>query len=201
MTFKQLFYDWNGLNVASFEAINHATPDWLAPLARIGSALGSYWGGPFLLIALLFWSWYLNAANQPATSALVVRNQAQRFALGFLLTWLAVALLKLLANFTRPLVVLPGTVRIIGEPELQYSFPSGHAAYAMLIAVTLWPLVKRRFRAVLAVWLVWVGWSRIAVGAHFPADVFAGFLIGGILAGAGRFASKRRWVFGDGPRR
>lgn len=195
MTFKQLFYDWNGLNVASFEAINHATPDWLAPLAHIGSILGSYWGGPFLLIALLFWSWHLNAATQPATSALVMRTQAQRFALGFALTWLAVALVKLLVDFPRPLVALPDMVRIIGEPELQYSFPSGHAAYTMLVAVTLWPLVPRRFRALLVAWLVWVGWSRIAVGAHFPADLFAGFLIGGLSAGIARLASTRPWVW------
>lgn len=103
MTFKQLFYDWNGLNVAWFEAINHATPDWLAPIVRIGSALGSYWGGPFLLIALLFWSWYLNAATQPTTLASAVRTHVQRLALGIVLTWLAVALVKLLVDCPRPL--------------------------------------------------------------------------------------------------
>lgn len=195
MTFKQFFYDWSGLNVALFEAINYATPDWLAPLTRIGSTLGSYWGAPFLLIALLFWSWRLNAATQPVPSALVVRTQALRFALGFALTWLAVALVKLLVDFPRPLAALPDMVRIIGEPELKYSFPSGHAAYTMLVAVTLWPLVTRRFRILLVTWLVWVGWSRIAAGAHFPADVLAGFLIGGLSAGIARFASMRPWVW------
>jgi len=194
MTFKQLFYDWNGLNVALFEAINHATPDWLAPLAHIGNTLGNYWGGPLLLIALLIWSWHLNTATQPAMSALAVRTQAQRFVLGFVLTWLTVALLKLLVDFPRPVVALPGMVRIIGEPELQYSFPSWHAAYTMLVVVTLWPLVTRRLRALLVVLLVWMGWSRIAVGAHFPADVLAGFLIGGVLAGIARFATTRPWV-------
>jgi len=47
----------------------------------------------------------------------------------------------------------------------------------------------------LVAWLVWVGWSRIAVGAHFPADVFAGFLIGGLSAVIARFASTRPWVW------
>ncbi|MFA7267702.1 MAG: phosphatase PAP2 family protein [Sterolibacterium sp.] len=182
MTFKQLFYDWNGLNVAWFEAINHATPAWLAPLAHVGSILGSYWGGPFLLVALLLWSWRLNAAAEPQTTALMVRTQAQRFALGFALAWLGVAVLKLIVNFPRPLVALSNTVHLIGEPELQYSFPSGHAAFSMLVAVILWPLAVRRFRALLVAWLVWVGWSRIAVGAHFPADVLGGFLIGWLAA-------------------
>lgn len=195
MTFKHLFYDWNGLNVAWFGMINHATPDWLAPLAHVGSALGSYWGGPFLLIALSLWSWRLNTATEPPTAALVVQTQVQRFALGLALAWLSVAALKLIVDIPRPLAALPDMVRIIGEPELQYSFPSGHAAYSMLVAATLWPLLARRFRALLVAWLAWVGWSRIAVGAHFPADVLAGFLIGWLSVGVARFALTKRWVW------
>ena len=193
MIFKQLLYDWNGLNVAWFGAINQATPDWLAPLAQVGSALGSYWGGPFLLIALLLWSRQLDAAAEMQAAA--VRVQARRFALGFVLAWLGVAMLKLIVDFPRPVAALPELVRIIGEPELQYSFPSGHAAYAMLAAASLWPLAARRVRALLVAWLAWVAWSRIAVGAHFPADVIAGFLIGGLVAWIARSASGTRWVW------
>ncbi|MDA8259179.1 MAG: signal peptidase II [Betaproteobacteria bacterium] len=193
MTFKQFLYDWNGLNVTWFGTINQATPDWLAPLAQVGSALGSYWSGPFLLIALLLWSWRLNAAAE--TQAAAVRIQAQRFALGFALAWLGVAMLKLIVDFPRPVAALPDLVRIIGDPESQFSFPSGHAAYAMLAAASLWPLAAHRVRALLVVWLVWVAWSRIAVGAHFPADVFAGFLIGRLAAWIARFASGTRWVW------
>ncbi len=195
MTFRQFFYDWNGLNVAWFGAINQATPDWLAPLAQVGSALGSYWSGPFLLVALLLWSRRLNAATATKTAALAVRTQARRFALGFALAWLGVAILKLITDFPRPVAALPDLVRLIGEPELQYSFPSGHAAYAMLAATSLWPLASRRVRALLVAWLAWVAWSRIAVGAHFPADVCAGFLIGGLAAWIARLSSGTRWVW------
>jgi signal peptidase II len=194
MTFRQLFYDWNGLNVAWFGAINQATPDWLAPLAQLGSGLGSYWGGPFLLIALLLWSWRLNTATETKLAALAVRTQAHRFALGFALAWLGVAMLKLIVDFPRPVTALPDLVRIIGEPELQYSFPSGHAAYAMLAAASLWLLAARRVRALLVAWLAWVAWSRIAVGAHFPADVIAGFLIGWLAAWIA-CSSGTRWVW------
>ena len=195
MTFKQLFYDWNGLNVVWFGAINQATPDWLAPLAQLGSALGSYWSAPFLLITLLLWSWRLNTATETITTALAVRTQAQRFALGLALAWLGVAMLKLIVDFPRPVAALPDLVRIIGEPELQYSFPSGHAAYAMLAAASLWPLAACRIRALLVAWLAWVAWSRIAVGAHFPADVFAGFVIGWLAAWIACLSSGTRWVW------
>lgn len=193
MTFRQFLYDPSGLNVAWFGTINQATPDWLAPLAQVGSALGSYWGAPFLLIALLLWSRHLDAAADVQAAA--VRIQAQRFALGFALAWLGVAMLKLIVDYPRPVAALPELVRIIGEPELQYSFPSGHAAYAMLAAASLWPLTSRRGLALLVASLAWVAWSRIAVGAHFPADVFAGFVIGGLAAWIARFASGTRWVW------
>jgi signal peptidase II len=115
MTFRQFLYDWNGLNVAWFGTINQATPDWLAPLAQLGSALGSYWGGPFLLIGLLLWSRRLDAATE--TQAAAVRVQTQRFALGFALAWLGVAMLKLIVDFPRPVAALPDLVRIIGQPQ------------------------------------------------------------------------------------
>lgn len=193
MKFRQFLYDWNGLNVAWFGTINQATPDWLAPLAQVGSALGSYWGAPLLLIALWLWSRHLDAAAEMQAAA--VRVQARRFALGFVLAWLGVAMLKLIVDFPRPVAALPDLVRIIGEPELQYSFPSGHAAYAMLAAASLWPLSSRRCRALLVASLAWVAWSRIAVGAHFPADVFAGFVIGWLAAWIARFASGTRRVW------
>ncbi len=193
MTFRQFLYDPNGLNVTWFGTINQATPDWLAPLAQVGSAFGSYWGAPFLLIALLLWSRRLNATTE--AQAAVVRVQAQRFALGFVLAWLGVAMLKLIVDYPRPVAALPDMVRIIGEPKLQYGFPSGHATYAMLAAASLWPLAKRRVRLLLVASLIWVAWSRIAVGAHFPADVLAGFLIGGLAAWIARLASRPRWVW------
>jgi len=145
-----------------------------------------------LLIALLLWSRHLDAATE--TQAAAVRVQAQRFALGLVLAWLGVAMLKLIVDSPRPMAALPDLVRIIGEPELQYGFPSGHAAYAMLAAASLWPLAARRFRTLLVAWLAWVAWSRIAVGAHFPVDVIGGFLIGWLAAWIA-CSSGTRWVW------
>ena len=64
------------------------------------------------------------------------------------------------------------------------SFPSGHAANAMItyVAIALLVPVRQRNRAI-AVGLgfaaaLQVGWSRVALGVHWPSDVIGGWAFG-----------------------
>jgi membrane-associated phospholipid phosphatase len=82
-------------------------------------------------------------------------------------------------------------VVVVGAPELQYSLPSGHASFAMLLAAGLWPAFTRPGRLVLTVFVLWVGLSRISLGAHFPADVAAGYLSSLLLVLGVRAAVQR----------
>lgn len=67
-----------------------------------------------------------------------------------------------------------------------YSFPSGHAlnitVAASVMVFLLWPLLStagRRVAVALAVVvIVLVGMDRIFLGAHYPSDVVAGFILG-----------------------
>lgn len=65
-----------------------------------------------------------------------------------------------------------------------YAFPSGHAANATLVWLTLALLLPRTPRArAFAVWAaVWlallVGVSRVMLGVHWPSDVIAGWALG-----------------------
>ncbi len=57
MSWKFFLYDWGGLNIALFQAINTGTP------ASAGTAgivlhlvIGNYWTAPLMLLAMWGWS-------------------------------------------------------------------------------------------------------------------------------------------------
>lgn len=174
MSWKTLLYDWNGANQALFIVVNEGLPDMLALLAWLGSTLGSYWGAPLALTALI---WRAQRASGPGASQ-AITLQLMRFAMACLFAFVLTSMLKLGLDFPRPSAVLGTTAHVIGEMELRRSFPSGHSVYAALLVGTLWRLVPAPLRSLLLGFLFWVGWSRIAVGAHFPVDVLAGWVLG-----------------------
>ena len=74
--------------------------------------------------------------------------------------------------------------------EHGFSFPSGHAALGMVAYGVLAVLVGRsrlpaRAQAVIVFWLGvlvgLIGLSRIWLGVHYPTDVLAGWIVGGMI--------------------
>jgi membrane-associated phospholipid phosphatase len=64
-----------------------------------------------------------------------------------------------------------------------HSFPSGHAARAMLIAVVTISLGPGWLAAVLCIWMPLVALARVAMGVHYLSDVVAGTVLGAIAGG------------------
>lgn len=62
----------------------------------------------------------------------------------------------------------------------QYGFISSHAANTFGLAMFVWLLFKNQsyYWALMFVWAFVVSYSRIYLGAHYPADVLAGGLSG-----------------------
>ncbi|MFI9329619.1 phosphatase PAP2 family protein [Kitasatospora sp. NPDC052868] len=103
-----------------------------------------------------------------------------------LVGWGGQWLLKL--SFDRQRPHFPDPVSHAGGPAL----PSGHAmASAITCAVLVglfWPQARRAGRtaacAVAALTALAIGWTRVALGVHWPSDVLGGWLAAGIVLGA-----------------
>lgn len=110
-----------------------------------------------LALLPLFWS-PLRAAGRVPLTTLVVSH-------------VLVQLLKRTIGRPRPSTRLPITV-LLRDPD-RFSFPSGHAAAAMSIAWG-YGLAFPHLAAPLAAMAVFVGLTRVCLGAHYPGDVVAG---------------------------
>lgn len=73
---------------------------------------------------------------------------------------------------------------VILDVQSSYSMPSGHAVASVTIAACIYLFLQRRSRvsrftiAALVCVVVFVGYSRVYLGAHWPSDVVAGWVIG-----------------------
>jgi undecaprenyl-diphosphatase len=77
----------------------------------------------------------------------------------------------------RPFVAHPRAVHKLIAHASDPSFPSGHAAASIAIAVAVLLVHRRVGGLVLTVALV-ISYARVYVGVHYPSDVLAGALIG-----------------------
>ncbi|MEZ0395754.1 MAG: phosphatase PAP2 family protein [Anaerolineales bacterium] len=64
-----------------------------------------------------------------------------------------------------------------------HSFPSGHAARAILIAVLALGLGPGWLALILCLWAPLVCLARVAMGVHYLSDILAGALIGALAGG------------------
>ena len=97
----------------------------------------------------------------------------------------------------RPAAVIDAAqITIIGAKLTAHSFPSGHTVSAFSFVVA-WAALLGWRAAPLVLLAVLAGFSRVAVGAHWPVDVLAGAMVGLLGGWIGLHLSKYfRWGLG-----
>ena len=139
---------------------------WIARLIARGFA---HSGDMPVWIALLAAAWFLGD-DAWKTRALVT-------AAGLALVEVVVIGIKVLIRRKRP----AGTDGMIYRKTDPFSFPSGHAARAVLLSLLALRMGPAAAFIAIVAWSPVMVVSRIAIGIHYVLDVAAGALVGAVL--------------------
>lgn len=135
--------------------------------------------GIVLFAAALLASWWVSRAADDL-EALAGAAWAGAAALG------ALGVGQLLGNIidrSRPYETIPQAHVLIARTT-DFSFPSDHATAAAAVAAGL-VIATRRIGLVAAAAALLMALARVYVGAHYPADVAAGLVLGAAVAALG----------------
>lgn len=102
------------------------------------------------------------------------------WALTVFLSILALAVLVLVVKFTIRRRRPEGEWGSLYRSTDPHSFPSGHAARAVLIAVLALGLGPWWLAIILCIWAPLVALARVAMGVHYLSDIVAGAILGGV---------------------
>ncbi len=135
------------------------------------------------------WFWLLGLAILWAVGTPYWRVRALGFVVGILATAVVVMAIKFTVRRRRP----AGEWGSIYRRSDPHSFPSGHAARAVMLAVGGLVFGPAWLGGLLLIWALGVLMARVAMGVHFLSDVIAGALLGGVI-GYLLFTFARAWL-------
>jgi membrane-associated phospholipid phosphatase len=153
-------FEKSTLNCVIFTAINSQMP---------------VWGGPYV------WAFFTSLGDTAVAVILLwvilpkTKATLARLSLAVLFGGIASNAIKVFFHYPRPLVVMPDVI-VVGPALHHNAFVSGHTLTAFLIAALLIQTYKKQNLILLLA--CFVGISRVMVGAHWPADVLTGAIVG-----------------------
>ncbi len=164
----RLLYSIHRFDVLMFFWLNNREcRDRLITSCRFISKTGD--GGLYLLAMALF---YWQDGNESIELKILLMAFAIERPIYFIL--------KNGCKRNRPAAALEGFRSVI-TPSDKFSFPSGHTSAAFMVA-TIFSHFSPLLIAPLYCWAATVGFSRVALGVHFPTDTLVGSVMGVSIA-------------------
>ncbi|MBD3750100.1 MAG: phosphatase PAP2 family protein [Sphingobacteriales bacterium] len=162
----QLFLKINGLHHAFFDPIMYALSSKLFWIPFYAALIWWMWKrfGKQVLWVLLFVALMITSADRISSG--ILKNSVKRL---------------------RPSheMALSSQIHLSkAGPGGNYGFVSSHATNCFSLSLFLWmvlPAKDRNLKIVILFWAIFVSYSRIYNGVHYPLDVFFGGLIGTLI--------------------
>ncbi|MBY0347216.1 MAG: phosphatase PAP2 family protein [Hydrotalea flava] len=148
--------------------LNHHRIVWLDPIIHFITNTAYVFAIAVPVIMLIVGYWQKNK---------FIQFRAWFILFAMLLAEIVSTILKFSINRTRPFKVYPFIEKLTagGSP----SFPSGHTTDAFVICVSIIVVYhKWQYTIPVLIWAMLVGYSRMALGVHYPTDVLGGIIIG-----------------------
>lgn len=145
---------------------------------REAAKLLAHSGDVYVWGALLVAAWFLGGKEWKAPAAAL--------AIGLVAVEAVVVLVKTVVRRPRP----EGDWGRVYRRLDPFSFPSGHAARAVMLCLLAFRMCPWWVSVPVLVWSPFMVWSRVAMGIHYVSDALGGFLIGaGITWGVIRLSA------------
>ena len=125
------------------------------------------------------WFWWAGLALNVVARQSVWRSWALTVLLSIIVLAVIVLAIKFIIRRRRP----EGEWGAVYRSTDPHSFPSGHAAWAILIAILAIGMGPGWLAILLCVWAPLVSLARVAMGLHYLSDVAAGAVLGGVAGG------------------
>ncbi|MGE0754222.1 MAG: phosphatase PAP2 family protein [Alphaproteobacteria bacterium] len=187
-SFKENFYDWHGLNKDLFLLINDIHTGWYDSLMLTITEIGNHKLFIYYMAFITFYAVVSTLSRKLTRRPGMKVHMSKWFGvltvllIGYGAMGLTVKTLKSEVALPRPYEALGSSkVTLLQEQpsEKDYeSFPSGHSAFIAFMVTALWPVLGGGLGFIAVMLVLLTGWSRIALGVHFPADVIGGLMIG-----------------------
>ena len=148
---------------------------------------------PYIVVMLagLFLLFHHDVFKSPNPFVILYRKKKE-ILLSFFsgsLAWIIAKILKVIIAIPRPLDLFTGVQPILVESG--HAFPSGHAAFFMALAVSLF-FYHKKAGYLFIFFALLIGLARIVGGAHSPVDILGGFVLGFLVEALVAYFAKNR---------
>lgn len=194
-----LLYDWAGYNIKIFDFLNNSIENVsvLRILKFITDYIGYYYMFPIHFMLLIFVMYIIShIKHRDIKTEIIYIRSIITLLFSIILVGAIGEIIKETLEFARPYcsttIVLNEKVAAVMNYESAMhkclkSFPSGHSLYIVTLTISLWTTLDTAFKYMGVAIVILVLFSRVILGAHFPADVVYGALIGAIITLSTKF--------------